>query len=125
MNPNDTEESIWAMLCEAQTLGFDEARKRMMFIKNDSRKVMRTVYNMFRGEEEATATATLEKSAAGDGSAALYLGLLAEAKGDKEGAKRWIRQSTATGYARQSGDYMAVLARVHEQVRGWKPSAEL
>merc|ERR1719517_104197 len=98
----------------------------MMFIKNDSRKVMRTVYKMFRGEEEAQAAAELEKSAAGGGSdafyAALYLGLLAEAKGDKEGAKRWIAQSTATGYARQSGDYMAVLARVHEQVRGWKPS---
>ncbi|XLT67653.1 hypothetical protein HN873_024092, partial [Arachis hypogaea] len=26
-NPNDTEESIWCFLCEAQLYGVDEARK--------------------------------------------------------------------------------------------------
>lgn len=29
-NPNDTEESIWCFLCEAQLYGVDEARKRYL-----------------------------------------------------------------------------------------------
>lgn len=29
-NPNDTEESIWCFLCEAQLFGVDEARKRYL-----------------------------------------------------------------------------------------------
>ena len=52
MNPNDTEESIWAMLCEARVLGFDEARGKMLTVGRDSRPVMRTAYDLFRGENE-------------------------------------------------------------------------
>ena len=29
-NPNDTEESIWCFLCEAQLYGVDEARKQYL-----------------------------------------------------------------------------------------------
>lgn len=29
-NPNDTEESIWCFLCEAQLYGTEEARKRFL-----------------------------------------------------------------------------------------------
>lgn len=29
-NPNDTEESIWCFLCEAQLYGVEEARKRFL-----------------------------------------------------------------------------------------------
>lgn len=29
-NPNDTEESIWCFLCEAQIYGVDEARRRFL-----------------------------------------------------------------------------------------------
>lgn len=29
-NPNDTEESIWCFLCEAQLYGVDEARNRFL-----------------------------------------------------------------------------------------------
>jgi hypothetical protein len=29
-NPNDTEESIWCFLCEAQLCGVDEARKQFL-----------------------------------------------------------------------------------------------
>ncbi|KAH0452162.1 hypothetical protein IEQ34_019461 [Dendrobium chrysotoxum] len=47
-NPNDTEESIWCFLCEAQIYGVDEARKRFLEVGPDSRLVMREVYNMFK-----------------------------------------------------------------------------
>lgn len=131
MNPNDTEESIWAMLCEAQTLGFDEARRRMLIVGRDPRVVMRTAYQLFRGEDEAAAAAALQRSAGAGGSdefyAALYLGLFAEAKGNTEEARRWITQATSSAYAKGSGDYMADLARVHRRLRGWEasPSSEL
>jgi len=30
VNPNDTEESIWTFLCEAQMVGPEEARKQFL-----------------------------------------------------------------------------------------------
>lgn len=33
-NPNDTEESIWCFLCEAQLYGVDEARRRFLKVNN-------------------------------------------------------------------------------------------
>lgn len=123
MNPADTEESIWAMLCEARLLGFDAARRNMLAVGRDQRPVMRTVYNMFRGDDEADAKTTLERSASSGGSdefyASLYLGLLAEAKNDTAESTRWIGRAVASGYAQSSGDYMADLARIHQKLRGW------
>lgn len=47
-NPNDTEESIWCFLCEAQLYGVNEARKRFLEVGEDPRPVMREAYNMFK-----------------------------------------------------------------------------
>jgi hypothetical protein len=33
VNPNDTEESIWAFLCEAQLEGPDAARSKMLVVR--------------------------------------------------------------------------------------------
>lgn len=49
VNPNDTEEAVWAFLCDAQVSGFDAARAAMLSVGRDSRSVMRTVYELFRG----------------------------------------------------------------------------
>eukprot|EP00933_Yihiella_yeosuensis_P071717 TRINITY_DN79955_c0_g1_i1.p1 TRINITY_DN79955_c0_g1~~TRINITY_DN79955_c0_g1_i1.p1 ORF type:complete len:385 (+),score=62.24 TRINITY_DN79955_c0_g1_i1:141-1157(+) len=127
MNPNDTEESIWAMLCEARLVGFEQARKKMLVVKRDRRPVMRTAYSLFRGENADAAQAELEKYASGSNDsdkfyAALYLGLYAEAKGDAQTARQWIERSVASDYGKSSGDYMADLARVHMSVRGWSDS---
>lgn len=125
LNPYDTEESIWAMLCEAQLFGFDEARKRMLVIERDPRQVMRSVYSLFRGSDES-ALEKLERLAAGSGSdqfyADLYLGLFEEARGDAKKARYWLEKSVASDYA-ESRDYMAGLAKVHVQLRGWGSSA--
>ncbi|XP_057819595.2 uncharacterized protein LOC131032593 isoform X2 [Cryptomeria japonica] len=47
-NPNDTEESIWCFLCEAQLYGVDEARRRFLEVGPDPRPVMRKAYEMFK-----------------------------------------------------------------------------
>jgi hypothetical protein len=44
VNPNDTEEAVWAFLCEARTLGFEQARARLLKVGRDSRPYMRTAY---------------------------------------------------------------------------------
>ena len=41
VNPNDTEESIWTFLCEAQLIGPEKAREQFLQVGRDSRPVMR------------------------------------------------------------------------------------
>jgi hypothetical protein len=41
VNPSDTEESIWAFLCEAQLIGPEKAREHFLQVGRDSRTVMR------------------------------------------------------------------------------------
>jgi hypothetical protein len=49
----------------------------------------------------------------------LYVGLWHEAHGDAEQAQAAVTTAVGTQYAKQSGDYMASLARVHCLRRGW------
>jgi hypothetical protein len=48
VNPNDTEESIWCFLCEAQLYGPDKAHQNFLQVGPDSRPVMRKAYELFR-----------------------------------------------------------------------------
>eukprot|EP00437_Effrenium_voratum_P052144 CAMPEP_0181533896 /NCGR_PEP_ID=MMETSP1110-20121109/73413_1 /TAXON_ID=174948 /ORGANISM="Symbiodinium sp., Strain CCMP421" /LENGTH=222 /DNA_ID=CAMNT_0023665133 /DNA_START=28 /DNA_END=693 /DNA_ORIENTATION=- len=78
LNPNDTEESIWAFLCEAKMQGFDQARKQMLTVGQDPRPVMRNAYALFRGDDDGKYLETMENLAQRSGSdcfyASLYLG---------------------------------------------------
>ena len=47
VNPNDTEEAIWAFVCEARTLGPEAARVQFLRVGVDSRPVMRAAYDAF------------------------------------------------------------------------------
>ena len=60
VNPNDTEESIWAFLCEAQMpgLGFDAAQRNFLKVGRDSRAVMRAAYELFAGRATQADLAT-------------------------------------------------------------------
>uniref|UniRef100_A0A7S1JEY7 Uncharacterized protein n=1 Tax=Eutreptiella gymnastica TaxID=73025 RepID=A0A7S1JEY7_9EUGL len=120
VNPNDTEEAIWAFLCEARdpSIGFEKARTNMLQVGRDSRPYMRAAYDLFRG----TGTEEGLKQAAVDGPSEfysnLYLGLYAEAKGDSVAAQQYISAAVNSPY-RRSGDYMYALAVVHKNLRGW------
>ncbi|KAG1669910.1 hypothetical protein FOA52_002436 [Chlamydomonas sp. UWO 241] len=63
VNPNDTEESIWAFLCEAQLVGPDAARKKMLKVGRDSRTVMRAAQAVF---EAGSSPQAILDAAAGD-----------------------------------------------------------
>ncbi|KAH7655069.1 TPR-like protein [Dioscorea alata] len=93
-NPNDTEESIWCFLCEAQLYGVEEARKRFLEVGQDSRPVMREGYNLFKdgGDPELN---------------------------DMDAAKHHIITACQSPYGSRSDDYMASLAKVHCLCRNW------
>ncbi|XP_020570792.1 uncharacterized protein LOC110017954 isoform X2 [Phalaenopsis equestris] len=93
-NPNDTEESIWCFLCEAQIYGVDEARKRFLEVGQDSRFFMREVYNTFKDGGDPK-------------------------KKEMNAAKRHIVSACQTPYGSRSDDYMAALAKVHCSCRNW------
>nr|XP_048323900.1 uncharacterized protein LOC107411784 isoform X2 [Ziziphus jujuba var. spinosa] len=81
-NPNDTEESIWCFLCEAQLYGVDEARQRFLEVGRDSRPVMRKAYNMFKdgGDPEKLAAEFSSGQANECFYSSLYAGLYYESQ---------------------------------------------
>ena len=64
MNPNDTEEQIWHLLCLAEKgkVGLGAARPRALTVGTDRRPVMRAAQALFLGKSDA---APLEQYAAG------------------------------------------------------------
>ncbi|XP_039156160.1 uncharacterized protein LOC104417708 [Eucalyptus grandis] len=120
-NPNDTEESIWCFLCEAQLYGVDEARKRFLEVGRDPRPVMLEAYNLFKdgGDPEKLVAGFLDGWDSEYFYASLYAGLYYEAENKPEGAKRCIIAACQSPYGARSDDYMASLAKVHCLCRDW------
>ncbi|KAG2597460.1 uncharacterized protein LOC120706854 isoform X2 [Panicum virgatum] len=120
-NPNDTEESIWCFLCEAQLYGIEEARKRFLEVGLDSRPVMREAYTLFKdgGDPEKLVANFSSRSDGEVFYSSLYAGLYHESQKDAERAKSHIVAACKSPYGSRSGDYMASLAFVHCQCRNW------
>eukprot|EP00850_Spirogloea_muscicola_P004318 SM000018S03683 [mRNA] locus=s18:747846:750841:- [translate_table: standard] len=122
VNPNDTEEAIWAYLCEAQSKSPKEAQEKILQVGQDPRPVMRIAYELFKG---GGSTDELLKAAGNNTEghdafyAKLYAGLYHESQGNAAAARACITDAVHTSYAQRSGDYMASLARVHCSCRGW------
>ncbi|CAI9103468.1 OLC1v1001950C1 [Oldenlandia corymbosa var. corymbosa] len=123
-NPNDTEESIWCFLCEAQLYGVDEARRKFLEVGRDPRPFMREAYNMFKdgGDPEKLVAAF---SAGRDNEvfySSLYAGLYYESQNESDAAKHHIVAACQSPYGARSDDYMASLAKVHCLCRNWLPA---
>jgi lipoprotein NlpI len=131
-NPNDTEESIWAFACEAQSAGFEKARDQMLVVANETRPYMSTIYSLFRGDGTVNEFDVASKVVDPDSPTvdaayyAFYLGLFEEARGNMEKARAWIERLASSKYAKSSvctvDDYVdcvGVFARVQAQLRGW------
>ncbi|KAK4724149.1 hypothetical protein R3W88_026928 [Solanum pinnatisectum] len=120
-NPNDTEESIWCFLCEAQLYGIHEARKRYLEVGRDPRPVMREAYNMFKdgGDPEKLVAAFLGGQPNEYFYASLYAGLYYESQNVPDEAKVHLIAACQSPYGSRSDDYMAALAKVHCKCRNW------
>ncbi|KAI7756077.1 hypothetical protein M8C21_015516 [Ambrosia artemisiifolia] len=121
-NPNDTEESIWCFLCEAQLYGAAEARKQFLEVGRDPRPVMREAYNMFKdgGDPEKLVDMFSKGRESEYFYASLYAGLYYESQNIADKAKVHIVASCKSPYGERSDDYMASLAKVHCICRNWE-----
>ncbi|MGE5656711.1 MAG: tetratricopeptide repeat protein [Actinomycetota bacterium] len=118
VNGQDVEETVWRYLCIAQQFGVTEAQTSLLPVRNDSRLVMRQIYELYAGNcsvEDAIAAGQKEGKR-GNFYSHLYLGLFYEAAGETAQSQAYIVKALED-YAIE--DYMCSLARVHQTVRGW------
>ena len=122
VNPQDSEESIWTVICESKLPGgFARAQKTMPILPApDRRPIMRAAYQLFSTSSGTTSEQLLKTLlAAGDASgknsgdffySRLYAGLYKEAMDEPTKALEYYRQAVDSTYGRSSGDYMASVA---------------
>lgn len=126
VNPNDTEEQIWHLLCLAQIKGgLDGARPFKLEVGTDRRPVMRAVQKLFltgdKADEQQLESIAREGDIGSRFYASLYLSLFFESLGDADTARLRMTEAVATDYARGVGhrDPMVELANVAFERRGW------
>jgi lipoprotein NlpI len=118
---NDVENAVWHYLCTARLEGADKARASLLKIGKDARVPMMEVYALFAGK--AKPEDVLDAAKAGQPSpeqlrqrlfyAHLYLGLYAEANGDKKKALEHLSKA-ADDF--KDEHYMGDVARVHAEL---------
>ena len=124
-NPSDAEEIIWTVLCESRLQGYQIALENMPLLpRTDRRPVMRSVYNLFRGEAEEKTVLDLGNASGKQNSGGdyfysrLYMSLYLEAKGDAVRSKMFMQDAIESYYGQQAtADYMTAVAKVHLALR--------
>ena len=118
VNSQDVEETVWRYLCMARLGGVTEARQQLLTVKNDPRRVMCSVYDLFAGNctADEVLNVGLVEGVKGLFYSHLYLGLYYEAENNGNLAQAYIVKA-ADKY--QIDDYMWYLAQVHKKMRGW------
>jgi lipoprotein NlpI len=123
--PQDVENAVWHLLCNARVVGLESARKQMLKVQNDRRVPMMEVYALFAGT--STPEKVLQKATAGSSNekenkeqlfyAHLYIGLYDEMIQQPEKSLEHI-QKAASDYP--NSHYMMDVARVHAKLRAMK-----
>lgn len=126
VNPLDVEEIVWDIACLSRLQPDTLPPPTMMSLpkgKQDRRRIMSTVYSLFRGEasEHELAVAGHGGNISEDFYALFYLGLYCESRGETAKAANYMKSAAASKYATGigAGDYMTSCARVHCRLRGW------
>ena len=119
VNAQDVEETVWRYLCIARLSGVTEARNCLLPVKNDPRKIMKSIYDLFAGSCTIDDVLNVGKLAGLKGKfySHLYLGLYYEAENNLPLAQEYIVKA-ADEY--KIDDYMWYLAVVHKQLRKWE-----
>ncbi|NDJ24953.1 hypothetical protein GS682_25570 [Nostoc sp. B(2019)] len=118
VNAQDVEETVWRYLCIAGLTNVTEARNSLLAVKNDPRRVMQRVYDLYAGNctpDDVLTVGQLEGTK-GNFYSHLYLGLYYEAENNLDLAQDYIVKA-ADKY--KIDDYMWYLAQVHKTLRGW------
>ena len=113
VSPNDVENAAWHFLCVARSESPERAQRALLPVGFDSRVPMREIYELYSGA--ITPDAVL---AAADGHpwavffAHFYVGLYADAVGDREMALEHMRAAVDDDYPRPSS-FERTIALVH------------
>ncbi len=120
--PEDVENAVWHLLCNAKVAGVEKARAKALKISKDSRIPMMEVYSLFLGR--ATPEKVLHVAEAGETNeddrrhrrfyAHLYVGLYFEMMGD---GKKSLEHLAKAVKDYPITHYMMDVARVHVQSR--------
>lgn len=129
VNPLDVEEIVWDIACLARMNNGQEVFpvENQMSLpkgKKDRRKIMSTVYSLFRNDgatEYDLREAGHDSNISDEFYSLFYLGLYCEIRGEASKAEMYMKMAERSKYATGvgSGDYMSACARVHCQLRGW------
>ncbi|MBD2137351.1 hypothetical protein H6F32_07070 [Anabaena sp. FACHB-1237] len=116
VNSQDVEETVWRYLCIARLSGMEEARNSLLPVKNDPRKIMVAIYDLFAGMCTVDDVLNVGKLPGLKGKfySHLYVGLYYEAQGNLQLAQDYIIKA-ADDY--KIDDYMWYLSVVHKNLR--------
>lgn len=113
VNPDDVENAVWHFLCVARSESVAAAGAALLPVGPDPRTPMREIYQLFRGALGADdVLAAAGRDPAAQFYAHLYVGLYAEAIGDRPRAVAELKLAADARYA-AAGGYMHMVARVH------------
>jgi lipoprotein NlpI len=113
VNADDVENAAWHFLCVARAESVAAARVALLPVGPDPRVPMRQIYQMFRGDlspEQVLVAAGTRPEGVFYGH--LYVGLYAEASGDRARTLEHLKAAADNRYA-SAGGYMHMVARVH------------
>jgi lipoprotein NlpI len=121
--PEDVENAVWHLLCNAKVKGVEAARKELLKVGKDSRVPMMEVYEMFAGRstvEKVMARAEADSVEAKERQsrrfyAHLYCGLFEEMMGHREKSLEYTDKAVKD-YPIEH--YMMDVAKVHLKLRG-------
>lgn len=123
--PQDVENAVWHLLCNARVIGLERARKQMLKVERDQRVPMMEVYALFAGT--STPEKVLQQASAGNPNenerkqrlfyAHFYIGLYCEMTKQPELSLEYIEKA-ARDYP--ISHYMMDVARVHAKLRAKK-----
>lgn len=118
-NPRDTEEFVWAFLCDAQTEGVEKAREIIGRPSGeDPRPIMSSVYSVFHGDNPPELLRN-QGDIGNSGSteyfySRLYLSLFYDVMHDQDASESNIAEAVNSAYAKKYGisDYMVSVAKL-------------
>ncbi|MBD2212255.1 hypothetical protein H6G27_20635 [Nostoc linckia FACHB-104] len=118
VNAQDVEETVWRYLCIARLDSVEKARNSLLTVRNDPRRIMRSVYDLYAGNCTPNDVLNVGQSEGVKGNfySHLYLGLYYEVENNMELAQEYIVKA-ADNY--KIDDYMWYLAQVHKTLRQW------
>lgn len=113
VNPNDVENAAWHFLCVAQSESPERAQRALLPVGVDSRVPMRQIYELYSG---AVSPDVVLAAADGHPSATFfahfYVGLYADALGDRKTALEHMRAAVDDDYPRPDS-FMRTIGVVH------------